>query len=123
MLLFPFEYDAADVLRRLYPNHGKKGSGISAHALAVQSLGCEDGGRQLILLLFGNQIAALLANHVIHQLISDAVHSNDFLFCNAGKVIVKGTAVHDVRRRFSDIGCFVHQRGRVSCACADSPFT
>ncbi len=123
MLLFTLENNAADVVRHLDADHGKQNLRGSAHAFTVQgSLLCDHGLCQLILLLLGSQIAALLSEHVMHQLVHNGGNRHDLLLRDAGKVVVEGAAVHNILSRLADISRLVHQCGRVAGAGADALF-
>ena len=111
--------NTANIIRHAYPDHPKQRLRVTTHTLAIQSLRRQHRGRQLVLLLFRRQIAALLRQHIVHQLINHTVHSHDFLLRNAGKIIVKGTSVHNILRRLADIGRLVHQSRRIARSRAD----
>lgn len=103
MFFFPFKNDAADIFRRLNADHGKKCSGIPSHAFPVQSLRGYHSCGEFILLLFGNQVASLFADHIIHQFIGHAVHGHNFLLRYTGEIIIKGTSVYDIKAGFTSI--------------------
>ena len=120
MFFLSLKYDTADVVRHCYANHAKQSFGITANTFSVQSLRCHHGFCQFVQFFLGCQIATLLLHHIFHQLVSDAVHCNDFFFCNTRQVVVEGTSVDDILCCLSDICGFIHQCRRITCTCTDS---
>ena len=123
MGLLAFEDDAADVIPYGHSDFGKKHFCTSAHALTADDflsvLFYQNGIYQLLYLFRACMVTSSLL-HVINQFISDHINGNHFFFCDAGKVVVKGTSIDDVFCCLGDISCLIHKYRRISSACAHS---
>ena len=121
MLFLSLKDDTADTVGNFHADHGEQRFGAPSHAFTVEPLGRQNGRDQFILLFLAREIAALLGEHIVHEFFHDGIYGDDFLFRDAGKVVVERTAVDDVFRRFADIRRFVHECGRIARARADAP--
>ena len=123
MLLRSFKDDATDICRNRNSHHRKQSSRIPSDTFPVQgALRRDHGLDQLVLDLFAGKIAAVVIDKAAHQFITDRIHRHDFLLRDAGKVVVKRTAVDDVAGCFLKIRCLVHEHRRISCSGSDGPF-
>ena len=123
-----FADDATNVLTNVYADLCKKHVSVTAYAVAaygLNRLACLIGLflkhdlSECVSLLSGDEVCAV-SLHFSDQLICNICKCENFLFCDAGKVVIKATAVDDILARFSDVSGIVNDNGGITCACADS---
>ena len=120
MLLRTLKCDTSDIVRYGNADHAQQRLCITSDAFPVQLAAFENNGCQGVLLFLGCKVAALLADHVVHQFVRNRVNCYDLFLSNTRKVIVECTSVYDILSRFADVRCLINNCRRVSCTCADS---
>lgn len=86
--------------------------GALAHKLGLGALALL--GHQLHQLADHGGVLDLVSTVLLHvedQVVGHGVHGDDFLLGDAGQVVVKGAAVHDILGGLLDVGGLVHHDG------------
>ncbi len=123
---------AADIVRRFYPYLGKDRLGVAAHVILVyHSLGLvalllglrpyEDYVLKLLHLLVVYQVSAVL-EHIMHQLVGNVPHNENFLLRDTRQVVVECAAIDYVLGGLGDIGGIVYDYRRIARTGADGLF-